>query len=154
MNKPTRPLRRTDKASMLDDQIDQALSFMLENDDDIGHRAVMRKVSGISAVSSITRDEYRRSLVEYYSSIQAERNKWAKRSQKTSQEKISAQLALKDHRIQDLEREISILTASHKALLLAVGETGGVAAWLRFFDGYQEIVDRISREKSLLKSVL
>lgn len=140
MSKPTKPLRRTDKASMLDEQIENALDRMLNNNEDIGHRAVMREVSGISAVSSITRDDYRRELVEYYKALQLERKQWAKRAQKTSQDNLTAQLASKDHKIQELERQVAILTASHKALLLAVGETGGMAAWRRFFDNYQEIL--------------
>jgi len=111
------------------------------------------QVAGISAVSSITRDDYRRSLVEYYKAIQAEQKKWEKRAQKTSQDKILAQLALKDQRIQELEREVSTLTASHRAMLLAVGETGGVAAWLRFFDGHQEIVDRLYKGAAPIKPV-
>lgn len=126
---------------MLDEKIANILEHMLGNDEDIGHRAVIRAVPELSAVSSITRDEYRRALVEYYRALQAERKQWAKRAQKTSQDKLAAQLAAKDIRISELEKQISILTASHKALLLAVGETGGVAAWRRFFDNHQGILD-------------
>lgn len=145
MNKPNKPLRRTDKASLLDENISNALERMLENDEDIGHRAVIRAVPEISAVSSITRDDFRRELVEYYRALQSERRQWTNRAKKTSQDNLTSQLTAKDLRISELERQVAILTASHKALLLAVGETGGVAAWKRFFENHQEILDTLDR---------
>lgn len=148
MNKPIKPTRRTDKASMLDEKIANILEHMLSNEEDIGHRAVIRAVPELSAVSSITRDEYRRELVEYYKALQAERKQWAKRAQKTSQDKLTVQLAAKDLRISELEKQVSILTASHKALLLAVGESGGIAAWRRFFDNHQGVLDDLEGRRS------
>ncbi|MCB2256672.1 hypothetical protein KTQ74_32645 [Pseudomonas chlororaphis] len=116
---------------------------MLEQDTDITHRAVVRAIEGLSAPSSITRDNYRRSLVEFYQATQAERRQWVKRVQKVSQTNVVAQLAAKDHRIEELERQIAILTASHKAMILAVGEMGGMTAWRRFFEGYEHAWDAV-----------
>lgn len=45
---------------------------------------------------------------------------------------------MKDERIADLERQVALLTASHKAIILAVGELGGLRAWQRFFPHYDE----------------
>lgn len=139
MTKPTPPSRRGDQAAVLDDRIAKVLDAMLEGDVDITHRAVVRAVQGLSAPSSITRDNYRRGLVEYYQSIQTERRSWVKRAQKASKATVIAQLAAKDLRIQDLERQNAILTASHKAMILAVGELGGMAAWHRFFESYDQV---------------
>jgi len=143
MNKPTKPPRRSDQAALLDERIAQALESMFEHDGDITHRAVVRAVEGLSAPSSITRDSYRRSLVEHYQTMQAERRHWVKRIQKVSQASTVAQLAAKDRRIEELERQIAILTASHKAMILAVGEMGGMTAWRRFFEGYEHAWDAV-----------
>ncbi|WP_230015863.1 hypothetical protein [Pseudomonas chlororaphis] len=143
MTKPVRPPRRDEQAALLDERIAQALESMLEQDTDITHRAVVRAIEGLSAPSSITRDNYRRSLVEFYQATQAERRQWVKRVQKVSQTNVVAQLAAKDHRIEELERQIAILTASHKAMILAVGEMGGMTAWRRFFEGYEHAWDAV-----------
>ncbi|WP_082443898.1 hypothetical protein [Pseudomonas mediterranea] len=139
MTKPTKPPRRDGQAALLDERIAQALDSMLEQDTDITHRAVVRVVDGLSAPSSITRDSYRRSLVEYYQTTQAERRQWVKRAQKVSQANVVAQLAAKELRIQELERQVTTLTASHKAMILAVGEMGGMKAWSRFFERYEHV---------------
>lgn len=149
MNKPEKPIRRTNKASALDEQIIVVLDKMLEGDEEITHRAVIRSVPGISAVSSVTRDNFRRELVEYYQQRQKDLRSWVGRAKKTSHDDLSSQLAKKDVRIADLERQVATLTASHKALLLAVGETGGVAAWKRFFENYQDILDSLDRRPPL-----
>lgn len=143
MTKPARPPRRDEQAALLDERIAQALESMLEQDTDITHRAVVRAIEGLSAPSSITRDNYRRSLVEFYQATQAERRQWVKRVQKVSQANVVAQLAAKDRRIEELERQIAILTASHKAMILAVGEMGGMTAWRRFFEGYEHAWDAV-----------
>ena len=44
-----------------------------------------------------------------------------------------------------LTRERDILIASHKAMMLAVGELGGMKAWRKFFEGYQEVVDEMQK---------
>ncbi|UNG20815.1 hypothetical protein [Stutzerimonas zhaodongensis] len=136
MIKPAKPPRRNNQSTLLDECIAQALESMLEQDADITHRAVVRAVDGLSAPSSITRDSYRRCLVEHYQAVQAERRGWVNRIKKASQETTIAQLAAKNRRIEELERKVAILTASHKAMILAVGEMGGVAAWRRFFESY------------------
>ncbi len=140
MTKPSAPSRRGDQPVALDHSIHQALEAMLEADLTITHRAVVRAVQGLNAPSSITRDAYRRSLVEHYQSIQSERRAWVKRAQKASQKSVLSQLSAKDLRIQDLETQVAILTASHKAMIQAVGELGGMAAWRRFFVDYDRVL--------------
>lgn len=56
---------------------------------------------------------------------------------KTSQTKLLIQLSEKDRRIEELEQRVAMLTASHKALILAVGELRGMEIWKRFFNGYE-----------------
>lgn len=146
---PERPIRRTEKASLLDGKIASVLEHMLEADEDIGYRAVMRYLPEISAVSSITRDEFRRDLVEQFRERQRGLRQWAGRAKKASQDDLADQLAAKDIRIRELETQIEILTASHKAMLLAVGETGGMVAWKRFFENHQAVLASLDRRTTL-----
>ncbi|WP_100943213.1 hypothetical protein [Pseudomonas sp. 20S_6.2_Bac1] len=101
---------------------------MLENDE--------RITAG--AVSTLTRDTFRRDLIAHYQQMQMARNQWVERAKKNSQKRLIASLAMKDERIEDLERQVALLTASHKAIILAVGELGGLRAWQRFFSHYDE----------------
>jgi hypothetical protein len=55
------------------------------------------------------------------------------------------QTARKDAEIAVLTRQRDILIASHKALILAVGELGGMRAWRRFFDQNQDVVDEMRK---------
>lgn len=40
---------------------------------------------------------------------------------------------MKDERIEDLEQQVVLFTASYKTIILAVDELGGVRTWQRFF---------------------
>jgi len=58
---------------------------------------------------------------------------------KSSAETLIAKLARRDAMIAHLERRIEILTASHRAMLMAVGEAGGIAAWRQFFSSWDAV---------------
>lgn len=137
MSKKSKPLRKHKAAEVIDTELETKLALMLEKHQNITFRAVAKQISGLSAVSSITRDEYRRSLVEQYVELQDERKKWIKRINKTSREDFATLLAKKDEQIVELERRVNALTASHKAMILAMGELGGMKAWRRFFDDFE-----------------
>ncbi|WP_064621276.1 hypothetical protein [Pseudomonas sp. GR 6-02] len=111
---------------------------MLENDERITAHAIVRRMENLGAVSTLTRDTFRRDLIAHYQQLQTTRNQWVERAKKNSQKRLIASLAMKDERIEDLERQVALLTASHKAIILAVGELGGVRAWQRFFPHYDE----------------
>ncbi|MCU1742005.1 hypothetical protein NTD90_32110 [Pseudomonas sp. 20S_6.2_Bac1] len=128
MPAPSKPVRRTVNAVNLDDNRLSVLESMLENDE--------RITAG--AVSTLTRDTFRRDLIAHYQQMQMARNQWVERAKKNSQKRLIASLAMKDERIEDLERQVALLTASHKAIILAVGELGGLRAWQRFFSHYDE----------------
>lgn len=138
MPAPSKPIRRTAKAVNLDDNLHSILESMLESDERITAHAIVRKVEGLSAVSTLTRDTFRRDLIAHYQQMQSARNHWVDRARKNSQKRLIASLVMKDERIADLERQVALLTASHKAIILAVGELGGVRAWQRFFTHYDE----------------
>lgn len=138
MSAPSKPVRRTGSAVKLDDDLVSVLESMLENDEKITAHAIVRKIENLGAVSSLTRDPFRRNLITHYQQLQAARNQWIERAKKNSQKQLISALAMKDERIADLERQVALLTVSHKAIILAVGELGGLRAWQRFFPSYDE----------------
>ncbi len=70
--------------------------------------------------------------------------KWVERRKKQSEKILVEQLADRDERIKELLQRVDLLVESHRAMILAVGELGGMAAWRRFFE------DWIETEKKLL----
>jgi hypothetical protein len=114
--------------------IEAILEELLLLDVDITAREVARRHPTLNAASSITRDATRRGIVIAYRQKQQDMRRWAERTQKKSSASLERTLADKDARIADLEAQIETLVASHLAMIRAAGESGGLRAWLRFFE--------------------
>lgn len=121
-----------------DAEMCQILEELLAADIDISARAVARKHSSIKAASSITRHDSRRALLTQYQERQRAFRQWLLRLPKRSRANIAADMALKDNRIKELEKQVELLTASHLALIRTVGELGGFSKWTKFYDNYAE----------------
>ena len=52
-------------------------------------------------------------------------------------------LAEAKRKIAELEEQNALLIASHQAMIMAVGELGGMRAWRRFFEDYQATVEQL-----------
>ena len=116
------------------------LEMLLADDQDITARAVARLHPTIKAASSITRNEPRSALLADYQRRQHEYRAWRGRVGKQSAVEAAAALAKKERRIVELEASVQTLTASHVALLRAVGAMGGFSRWAQFFEGHQEVL--------------
>jgi hypothetical protein len=126
-----------------DDEMEAILKLMLDNNEDITARAVIRRHTQLKAASSITRSKDRAALLAHYQEKQAELRNWQKRVTKKSKDTMAKDLAERDMRIAELERQVEILTASHVAMIRAVGELGGFTQWATFFQDYQSIRNTI-----------
>ncbi|WGS46153.1 hypothetical protein LFL97_34510 [Burkholderia sp. JSH-S8] len=126
-----------------DEQMHEILEALLADDEDITARAVARLHPSIKAASSITRSEFRSSLLAVYQQRQSEYRRWRGRVAKRSGADTAASLADKDIRIAELEATVQLLTASHLAMLRAVGELGGFGKWARFYDEYRDARDKL-----------
>jgi 16S rRNA G527 N7-methylase RsmG len=127
----------------LDMEMVKVLEGLLERNEEITARAVARLHPRISAASSITRSESRAKLLAQYQDRQREIRGWHGKLSKLSKEKAAFSLAEKDERIAELERQVTILTASHVAMIRAVGEMGGFSAWRRFFERTKGVRDSL-----------
>ena len=130
-------------ASASDEQMREILETLLADDEDITARAVARLHPSIKAASSITRSDSRSRLLAEYQQRQSEYRRWRGRVAKRSGADTAASLADKDIRIAELEATVQLLTASHVAILRAVGELGGFSKWARFYEQYREARDKL-----------
>lgn len=130
-------------ASASDEQMREILETLLADDEDLTARAVARLHPSIKAASSITRSESRSRLLAEYQQRQSEYRRWRGRVAKRSGADTAASLADKDIRIAELEATVQMLTASHLAMLRAVGELGGFSKWARFYEQYSEARDKL-----------
>lgn len=126
-----------------DDQMRKILETLLADDEDITARAVARRHPSINAASSITRSESRNKLLAEYQQRQTEYRRWRGRVAKRSSADTATSLADKDIRIAELEATVQLLTASHLAMLRAVGELGGFSKWAKFYEQYREARDKL-----------
>lgn len=124
---------------MTDVLLKNILEELLSNDITITAREITRHHPTLKHASTITRSIERRSLLKEYQDKQKYFRKHINNSKKQSQSKLALQLAEKDKKIAELEKQIQILTASHIAMLKAIGEVGGLSAWVKFFETNKDI---------------
>ena len=140
--------------SEVDEEIIKILEKMIEDEQGITVRGVIRQHTSLKAPSSITRSVLRSEIVNFYTNKQKELKSWQKRVGKTSKDNLSKSLAEKDLKITELERKVDLLTASHVAMIRAVGELGGSAKWAAFFKDYQSIRNELEKMGAIPSSVI
>jgi hypothetical protein len=134
--------RRSSRAQAVDARLRAQAEAMLEADETLTARALARR-AGLSAASSITRDPTRRTLLQEFQQKQEHRRGWVVRSKKESLDRLRKALAQRDEQLRQLTTNATLLTASHKAMLLAVDEAGGTKAWAKFFSGWRASVQAL-----------
>lgn len=128
-----------------DPEMRLVLDGLLDRDEDITARAVARLHPRINAASSITRSKDRLRLMAQYQERQAEFRRWRGRPSKLSGVAAAGALADRDIRIAELESQVALLTASHVAMIRAVGELGGFSKWAQFYDSYRASRDQLAQ---------
>lgn len=124
--------------------LESTLEVMLEADIDITAREVVRRSDGVfKHASDITRQPDRRAVFESFESRQKALRDLMSRADKTSRANLSARLAALEEQVREVTGQRDLLIASHRAMILAIGEVGGAKAWLRFFHGYEAVLGRL-----------
>lgn len=62
---------------------------------------------------------------------------------------LAAKVARLTQENEVLKGERDLLVASHKAMLLAVGEMGGMTAWRKFFPAWEETREQLKQLQAL-----
>lgn len=128
-----------------DPEMRRVLDDLLSRDEDITARAVARLHPQIKAASSITRSKERSRMLAHYQERQAEFRRWRGRPGKLSGDAAASALADRDVRIAELESQVALLTASHVAMIRAVGELGGFSKWAQFYESYRGSRDQLAQ---------
>lgn len=131
--------------SGFDPEMRRVLEDLLSRDEDITARAVARLHQQIKAASSITRSKERSRMLTQYQERQAEFRRWRGRPGKLSGDAAASALADRDLRIAELESQVALLTASHVAMIRAVGELGGFSKWAQFYESYRSSRDQLAQ---------
>jgi hypothetical protein len=137
----------------VDNEMRHVLDELLAQDEDITARAVARLHPRINAASSITRSPLRSQLLSDYQQRQTEFRRWGGRLKKMSGAAASEALASRDTRIAELEAQIALLTASHVAMIRAVGELGGFSKWAAFFEHFKDTREQLMQLGALSETV-
>jgi hypothetical protein len=127
----------------VDESMLRILESLLERDVNITARAVARLHPSLKAASSITRSASRSALVAQFRLRQNEFRRWRGRVGRRAGDQNAAALVDKQSKIDQMERTVELLTASHIALLRSLGELGGFAKWAAFYARYQEARDAL-----------
>jgi hypothetical protein len=128
-----------------DPEMERILEEMLAADETITARSAARRHPDIKHASSITRISVRSDLLAQYQKRQKQFREWQHRMPKRSDDQIAAQLAQKDSRIAELERQMEILRVSHLAIIQTVGEMGGISKLLKLYEGYRGVRNELDR---------
>jgi len=121
----------------------RVLECLLAEDTSITARAVARLHPTLKAASSITRS----ALLAKFQARQEELRRWRERTSKQSALTAAVMLEIKDRQVSDLEASVQLLTASHIAMLRAVGELGGFVKWAQFYESYASVRDELTTLK-------
>jgi hypothetical protein len=125
-------------------QLEETLEAMLTANEAITARGVVRRMARVfKHATDITRVKERRALVDAYVKRQRSIQTAIERSSKRSRSELEQQVATKNEMIHQLQIEVQILVASHRAMILATAELGGFQAWSRFFERQEDAVSAL-----------
>lgn len=136
-------------------QLETILQRMINNNVVITARSVIREQDcPFKHASDITRQPERKALLNQYQARQSELRALVEQTDKLSRTNLQAQVARLTQQNESLKAERDLLIASHKAMLLAVGEMGGMSAWRKFFPAWEDTRQRLSQMQALPSAVV
>jgi hypothetical protein len=123
---------------------------MIQEDETITLRAIMSHLpEDFTHTTALTRPlEYK----NIYMTGKAEQERIraiATSVSKQSPTLLHQKIAKQAIQIEQLDRQVQILVSSHRAMLAAVGEMGGVKAWMRFYDKNQEVLRELEELRAI-----
>lgn len=125
-------------------QLETLLNELLSSGVKITARAVTRAPgSPFKHPSDITRRPDRAALLANAQKQQATILAHLESSSHNSKSSLIQRIASLTEENARLQEERELLIASHKAVLLAVGQLGGMAAWRQFYSGWESSIERL-----------
>lgn len=145
------PERQTESARSADSEMVRVLSEMVDDNETITVRAVIRRMSTLSHASALTRDAWRSARIAEWQAEQQRLRTLSERSDKASKTNLAASLEVEKAKLAQMEAERNLALGGFLAAIHAVGELGGMKAWLKFFERSAPALDRL-RTKGALPS--
>lgn len=131
-------------------ELETVLQRMLNDNVVITARSVIREQDcPFKHASDITRQPERKALLDQYQTRQSELHALLEKTDKQSRTSLQTRVARLRQENETLKAERDLLIASHKAMLLAVGEMGGMAAWRKFFPAWEETWQQLTALQAL-----
>lgn len=143
MSDSAAPERQTEGARAADSEMVRVLSEMVDDNETITVRAVVRRMSTLSHASALTRDAWRSAKIAEWQVEQQRLRTLAERSDKASKTNLAASLEVEKAKLAQLEAERNLALGGFMAAIHAVGELGGMKAWLKFFEHSAPALDRL-----------
>ena len=128
---------------MQDQEMVTILDQLLDENVNITAREVARRHPTLRAVSSITRSQVRSALLSQYQERQLEHRRAAARIGSVHPSVAHEVIARHESKIQELERAVQILTASHVAMVRTIGAMGGFRKWMEFYEHHRFMRDKL-----------
>lgn len=130
--------------------LNHILDLMVQEDEKITFRRVAERSEGaFPHASSLTRNDVLKGIVNDAIARQADARAVATKYSKSSPARAAAKIAALEAEITELKGKVELLTASHRAAILAIGRIGGMKAWREHFPAYSEAVNRLAEMEAL-----
>lgn len=115
------------------------LEHLLSENIKVSAREVAKRHSCYKSASTITRDNARRQLLENYQQRQVELDQWHRRISKKSKDSVAMELEQLRSRLEQAERNESILLQAHVSLVSVVAELGGMEKLKDYYAHFREL---------------
>lgn len=136
-------------------QLEEILENCILNDISITSREVVAQSNGtFKNPSDITRNKFRRPIFESFKERQNRIRENVGVRLRRSRKALLVQNAVLEQAQREKFEAQQLIIASHRAAILAVGEVGGIKAWLKFFENYNEALAQLERLGVLPDSVI
>lgn len=143
------PPRKSSDATLVDNGLVASLREMLDDNETITVRALVRRMGTVGHASTVTRDKWRMARVAEWQAEQTRVRCQIERSDKTSRTNLATQLELQRARVADLEAERNLMCGAMLAMIHAVAEMGGLKIWHLFFERNTAALEQLRRMGAL-----
>jgi hypothetical protein len=140
---PEAPKRKREAAEQADGEILRVLSEMIDARESITFRSVVVRMASLSHTTDVTRDDWRRACVERAQQEQTRIRSAIERMDNLSRNKLMQEINRLQAKVKELESDRTLMVGMVYSLVRAIGELGGMRAWLKFFEHYQAALDRM-----------
>lgn len=130
--------------------VEKIVEQMIQSDTSITFRQISERSAGrFPHATSLTRREHLRAVIEDAVERQKAVRAVARKFSKNSPARSAARISDLEAEVAGLKDQVRLLTASHRAAILAIGRIGGMKAWREHFPAYSEAINELAEMDAL-----